>query len=127
MLLLRLLEAGDPLVHVPAERADDADVVVVAHLAVRDDVEPGVLLVADHGLGRVVVRLGVVDVLEGDAYVPTEQLVVVPVRPRVRPDHRRRENGVDDLPWHSCLLPWSVFSGDLGRAVDTRSRGASIQ
>ena len=100
MRLARGVEAGDALVHVPAEGADHTDVVVVRHLAVGDDVEAGLFLVVDDGLGRVVVGLLVADLLERNPDVATEQLLGEPVRPRVRPDHRGRENRVDDLLWH---------------------------
>ncbi len=100
MRLARGVEARDAFVHVPAERADHADVVVVRHLPVGHDVEPGLLLIVDHREGRVVVGLLVPDLLERDPDIAAEQLLVVPVRPRVRPDHRGRENRVDDLPGH---------------------------
>jgi len=102
--LLGRLEAADPLVHVPAERADHADVVVVAHLPVGDDVEARLLLVGDRDRGRVLVGLGVVDVLEGDAHVAAVELLVVPVRARVGAHHRGRQDGVDDLPLRHPLL-----------------------
>src|SRR6185436_20531052 len=47
VLLAGVLEAADALIHVPAEAADDADVVVVPHVAVGDDVEARFLLIAD--------------------------------------------------------------------------------
>ena len=80
VLLLGRLEAADSLVHVPAEGADPAHVVVEAHLAVGHDVQPGVLLVPDHRRRGVGVGLGVRRVLEGDPRVAAEQLVRVPVR-----------------------------------------------
>ena len=103
VLLARLFEAADAFVHVPAERADDADVVVVPHVAVGDDVEAHVLLFTDHGGHGVVVRLFVLHFLERDPDVPTEQLVLEPVRPRVRPDHGRREELVYDFLCHVIL------------------------
>ena len=83
VLLFGRLEAADALVHVPAEGADPADVVVEAHLAVGHDVQPGVLLVPDHRGRGVGVGLGVRRVLERHAGVTAEQLVRVPVRSRV--------------------------------------------
>src|SRR5690606_2119729 len=53
----RRLETGNALVEVPAERTDDADVVVVPHVAVGDDVEAGLLLVSNDRGDRVRVRL----------------------------------------------------------------------
>ena len=100
-----MLEAGDALVHVPAERADHADVVVEVHLPVGHEIETGLLLVPDHNLGGVLVCLLVVDVLERDAHVTPEQLVVEPVGARVGPHHRRGQDRVGDLLWH--LLPLS--------------------
>ena len=97
MGLARRIEARDPLVHVPAEGADHADVVVVGHLAVGDDVEPGLLLVADHRRGGVGVGLLVPHVLEGDADVAPVQLIAEPMRPRVGADHGGRQDRVDDL------------------------------
>ena len=101
--LARVLEAGDALVHVPAERADDADVVVVPHVAVGDDVEARFFLVADHRRHGVGVRLFVLDFLERDANVAAQQLLLEPVRPRIRPDHGGREKRVDDLRCHVVL------------------------
>ena len=83
VLLARRLEPADPLVHVPAEGADPADVVVVVHLAVCDDVEAGFLLVADHGVRGVVERLLVLDLLERDPHVAAAELLPEPLRPRV--------------------------------------------
>src|SRR4029079_17116938 len=64
VLLAGVLEAVDPLVHVPAETADDADVVVVPHVAVGDDVEARFLLIADDRGHGVVVRLFVLHFLD---------------------------------------------------------------
>ena len=114
MLLAGGVEAADALVHVPAERADHADVVVVRHLAVGDDVEAGFLLVADHHLGGVVIRLLVANLLERDPDVAAEQLLRVPVRARIRPDHRGRKNGVDDLARHAGLLRRSLGDERMG-------------
>ena len=75
MRLARGIEAADALVHVPAERADHADVVVVGHLAVRDDVEPCLFLVGDDGVGGVVVGLFVRDLLERHPDIAAEQLL----------------------------------------------------
>ena len=75
MRLLGRLKAVDALVHVPAERADDADVIVEPHLAVGDDVETGVLLVVDHGLRGVLVRLFVPDLFEGNPDIAAQQLM----------------------------------------------------
>ena len=114
MRLPRLLEAADPFVHVPAERADDADVVVVPHVAVGDDVEAGFFLIADHRRDGVVVGLFVLDFLERDADVAAEQLVLEPLRSRIRSDHGRRKNGVDDLFGHfGVLLRWRVTVYDF--------------
>ena len=100
MLLAGGLEAGDPLVPVPAEGADHPDVVVVGHLPVGDDVEARFLLILDDGVRRVVVGLLVPDLLEGDPDIAAQQLLRVPLRPGIGPDHRGREDGVDDLPGH---------------------------
>ena len=101
VLLASGLEAADALVHVPAERADDADVVVVPHVAVGDDVEAGLFLIPDDGRHGVVIRLFVLNFLEGDANVAAEQLMLEPVRPRIRTDHGGRKNSIDDLRCHS--------------------------
>src|SRR3979490_2413029 len=68
--------AADALSHVPAERPDDADVVVVPHVAVGDDVEAGFFLIANHRGDGVVIGLFVLHFLERDADVPAKQLVV---------------------------------------------------
>jgi hypothetical protein len=83
MLFLGRLEAADPLVHVPAEGADRTDVVVEVHLAIGDDVQAGLLLIVDRGMGGIGVRFGVVGVLEGHPDISAQQLVVEPVRSRV--------------------------------------------
>src|SRR5205823_7505366 len=84
------------------KRSDPADVVVVVHLAVGDDVEPGLLLVADHSVRRVVEGLLVLDFLERDPDVAAAELLVEPARPRVGADHRGRQDGVDDRLRHVC-------------------------
>jgi len=100
VLLARLLEAADTLVHVPAERTDDADVVVVPHVAVGHDVEPhGFLLGDDRGDG-VGIGFFVGHFLERDADVPAKQLMLEPARPRIRTDHRGREQLVNDFSSH---------------------------
>ena len=101
MRLARVLEAADAFVHVPAERADDADVVVVPHVAVGDDVETGFFLIANDRGDGVVIRLFVLHFLERDADVAAEQLVLEPLRTRIRSDHRRGKNRIDNLLWHS--------------------------
>jgi len=93
--------AGDALVHVPAERADHPDVVVVIHLAVGDEVEARLLLVVDHDLGRVLIRLLMVDVLERHAHITSKQLIVEPMRSGIGPHHRRRQDVIGNLPRHS--------------------------
>ena len=105
VLLAGGLEAADPLVHVPAERPNDADVVVVPHVAVGHDIEPRVFLIADDRGDGVVVRLFVLHFLEGDADVTAEQLMPEPVGPRVGTDHRGGEQGVDDSCIHERVLP----------------------
>src|SRR5215467_11474375 len=60
---------ADPLVHVPAEGSDDADVVVVPHVAVGYDVQTRFLLIADHRCNGIVVSLFVLDFLERDTNV----------------------------------------------------------
>ena len=97
MRLAGRLEPWDALVHVPAERADRADVVVVPHVAVGHDVEAGFFLIANHGRDGVVVRLLVLDFLERHAHVAPEQLLREPVRPRIRPDHRGGQKRVNNL------------------------------
>jgi len=67
------------------------------HLAVGDDVQPRLLLVSDDGVGGVVERLLVLDLLERDPDVAPAELLVEPARPRVGAHHRGRQNGVDDL------------------------------
>ena len=79
MRVLRLLEAPNALVHVPAEGADDSDVVVVGHLSVGDDIETGFFLVADDDLRCVVISLFVRDLLECDTNVAPKQLMTIPV------------------------------------------------
>jgi hypothetical protein len=66
-------------------------VVVEPHLAVAQDVEPRVLLILDDDARRVVERLGVRRDLERLEQVLARQLMGEPGRPRVRADHRRRE------------------------------------
>ena len=130
MRFARVLEAADPLVHVPAERADDADVVVVPHVAVGHDVEARFFLIADHRRDGIVVRFFVLDFLERDANVAAEQLVLEPMRPGIRPDHRGREKSVDDLRCHVilCCLGVSISSRlvdrvpvDAGRKRHTKA------
>jgi hypothetical protein len=103
--IARRLEAGDALVEVPAERADDADVVVVPHVAVGHDVEAGLDLIADDGSDGVLVGLFVRDLLERDANVTTQQLLFEPTRAGIRPDHGRREHLFYDLLRHSVVSP----------------------
>ena len=69
MRLSGRLETWDALVHVPTERADRPDVVVVPHVAVGHDVEAGFLLIANDGRDGVVVGLLVLHFLERDADV----------------------------------------------------------
>src|SRR5947208_16853383 len=57
MRLSGRLKAADALIHVPAEGADNSDVIVVPHVPVGHDVEAGRLLVAHYGRNSVVVRL----------------------------------------------------------------------
>ena len=103
------VEAADALVHVPAERADRADVVVIGHLAVGDDVEPGF-----YSWSRMTAAVGVAvgllvrDVLERNPHVATEQLVVEPVRTGIGADHRRRQDLV--LLRFALALAFSLFS-----------------
>jgi hypothetical protein len=78
-------------------------VVVVPHVAVGHDVEARFFLVADHRGHGVGVCLFVLDFLECDPNVAAQELVLEPVRPRVRPDHRGRKNFVDDLRCHVPL------------------------
>ena len=92
----------DALVHVPAERADRPDVVVVPHVAVGDDVEAGFLLIANHRRDGVVVGLFVLHFLERHTDIPAEQLMREPVRTRVRPDHRGGQKRLDDLRCHAA-------------------------
>src|SRR5271168_3139408 len=106
MRIPRVLEAWNALVHVPAERPDHPNVVVVPHVAVGHDVETRFFLITDHRRDRVVVRFFVLHFLERDSNVAAEQLMLEPMWPGIGPDHGRRENGVDDLRCHSilCLL-----------------------
>ena len=83
MRVLCSLKAVNSLVHVPAERADDADVIVVPHLAVGDDVEAGFLLIVNHRRGGVLVGLFVADLFEGNPNVAAQQLLAIPARPRI--------------------------------------------
>src|SRR6185436_5606268 len=102
----------DPLVEIPAERTDGADVVVVPHVAVGDDVESGIFLFANHGRDGVVVGLFVLDFLERDADIAAEQLMLVPVWPWVGSDHRGRQKLVYDLRCHVApLLCWRIVRG----------------
>ena len=109
MRLAGRLEAWDALVHVPAERADRPDVVVVPHVAVGHDVEAGFLLIANHGRDGVVVGLFVLHLLERDTDIPPEQLVGEPVRTRIRPDHRGGQKRVDNLHNHACDSIGAVY------------------
>ena len=104
MRIARRLEAGDALVGIPAERADDADVVVVPHVAVGHDVEAGLDLIGDDRFDGVLVGLFVRDLLERDANVTTQQLMLEPTRSGIGPDHGRREDLFYDLLWHSVVL-----------------------
>ena len=103
VLFLRSLEAVDPLVEIPTERPDHADVVVVPHVAVGDDIQSRLFLVADdrrHGVG---VHLFVLHFLECHANVAAEQLLLEPLRPWIRADHRGREKLVNNLRCHVVL------------------------
>ena len=62
-------KSSDALIHVPAERTDHADVIVVPHVSVGHDVQPGLFLIADRGADRIVVRLFVLHFFEGDLNV----------------------------------------------------------
>ena len=103
MRLSRRLEAADALVHVPAERTDHANVVVVPHVAVGHDVESGFFLIANDGGDCVVVGLFVLDFLECHANVAAEQLMLEPLGPWIRPNHRGREKLVNNLRCHVVL------------------------
>ena len=96
MLFASRFEAWDALVHVPTERPDRTDVVVVPHVAVGDDVETGFLLVSNHCRDRVGVRLFVLHFLESHTYIAAAQLVGEPMRSRIRPDHSGGQNGLDN-------------------------------
>src|SRR5688572_13791212 len=61
MLFTGVFESPDSLVHVPAERADDADIIVVPHVPIGDDIETGKFLLADNGSHRVVILLFIGD------------------------------------------------------------------
>ena len=121
VLLARLLEAADALVHVPAERADHTDVVVVPHVAVGHDVEAGLDLVANDGRYGVVVGLFVRDLLERHANVTTQQLMLEPTWAGIGPDHGRREDLFYDLLWLWHLVFLLLISARL------RVRGRSIR
>jgi hypothetical protein len=79
-----------PLEPVPQERPDPHVVVVEPHLTIGEDVEPDVLLVADHHARCVVERLAVRRELECLEQILAGELVGEPPRPRKRSDHRRR-------------------------------------
>src|SRR5688500_18748747 len=113
MFFLRLFEPVDPLVQIPAERPDDANVVVVPHVAVGHDVESGFFLIADDGGDGVVIHLFVLDFLECHANVAAEQLLLEPLRTWIRPDHRGREKFVNNLRCHVVLylLGVSMLAG----------------
>src|SRR5438034_7968712 len=100
MRFSRVLEPADALVHVPAERADHADVVVVPHVAVGDDVQPGFFLIADHRRHRIVVSLFMLDFLKRDANIAAKQLVAVPLWSWKGTDHCGRQKCVDNFSWH---------------------------
>ena len=74
----------------------------------------------------VVVRLFVLDFLERDADVPAEQLVLEPVRPRIRPDHGGREEGVDDLRCHWFLCLWVSICQRLAALSPWAGRSALL-
>ena len=105
MRIARSFEAADAFIHVPAERTDDADIIVVPHVAIGHDIEAGFFLIAHHCGNSIVVSLFMRDLFKRDANVAAEQLLFVPGRPRIGPDHRGRKYGVDDLFCHfQCSL-----------------------
>src|SRR5690348_13857067 len=100
-------EAANALVHVPAERSDHAHIVVVPHVPIGDDVEPGFLLVANRGGNSVVVHLFVLNFLKRDPNIAAKQLMLVPVRSWKRADHGGRQKGVGNL---DCQFLYSFYA-----------------
>src|SRR5262249_32337419 len=72
MRLAHRVKPADALVHVPAERTYDADVVVVPHVAVSYDVQTRFLLITDHRPNCVVVSFFVLNFLKRDLDVATK-------------------------------------------------------
>ena len=79
---------------VPEERPDPHVVVVEPHLAVGQDVEPGLLLVAQTPRPVASWNASAMrDDLERLEHVASLELIAKPGRPRIRPDHRRGQDG----------------------------------
>ena len=72
MRVARRVEAGNALIEIPAERADNADIVVVPHVAVGHEVEAGLFLVTDDRSDGVRIGFLVGDFLEGDPHIPAQ-------------------------------------------------------
>ena len=84
-------EAANALEPIPKEGANPHLVVVEPHLPVGHDVEAGALLIVDDRVHRVVEGLGVGGELERLEHVAALELMAKPRGPRVRADHRGRE------------------------------------
>ena len=93
VLQLLVLEPLPALQRVVVPRAA-GEVLVEVVVAVREDVEPGALLVGDHGGVRVEELLAEADVEQRRVERPAPQAAVVPARPRPRAGDGRREHQV---------------------------------
>ena len=113
VLQLLVLEALPALQRVVVPRAA-GEVLVEVVVAVGQDVEPGALLVGDHGRVRVEELLAEADVEQRGVERPAPQAAVVPARPRPRAGDGRGEH--------------QVLGGREHRACASSSRagGASI-
>ena len=113
VLELLVLEPLPALQRVVVPRAA-GEVLVEVVVAVGEDVEPGALLVGDHGGVRVEELLAEADVEQRRVERPAPQAAVVPARPRPRAGDGRREH--------------QVLGGREHRACasSSRSGGASI-
>src|SRR5579862_5025513 len=97
-------EPTDAFVHIPAEGADDTDVIVVPHVSVGHNIEARFFLLANYSRNSVLISLLVLNLFESDTYVASEQLMFVPVWPWKRPHHGSWQNGIGDFDWHGGML-----------------------
>ena len=113
-------KAVNTLIPIPDKRPDAAAIVVEPHLTVRQNIQPGLLLVLQHGADRIFKRLGMVDILERLPDIPPVQLIGKPARAGIRADHGRGQERIGYAVQHGCLL-LSILSRPFSDSASVRS------